>query len=232
MNPVFHLRLVLDLLAVALFMLALAYWWLDNRTHELIGTGMFALLFLHNVFNRRWYGGLPRTPRKPKPVVTVLLNLTLLATMVTLLTTSVLISQSLFGFMAVGGPTARDIHILAAYWALVILSLHLGMHWQIFMSMARRIAGVTRGSFIRTTVLRIAALCIAAKGFDSSFDLAVGSRLLLIPTMEFWDFSEGAWGFFLRVGSIVGLYAAIGHYSVVVIASFRTRRGSGSNRAS
>ncbi|MEI3853923.1 MULTISPECIES: DUF4405 domain-containing protein [unclassified Ensifer] len=223
MTPVFLLRLGLDFLAVGLFVVAMAYWWMDNRSHELIGTGMFALLLLHNVFNRRWYGGVARTPRQARPLVTIGLNLTLLVTMVTLLTTSILISQSLFGFLAVGGRSARDAHILAAYWALIIVSIHLGLHWSIVMNVVRSLLGIRRNHRGRTTLLRLAACGIATCGVYSSFELDVGSRLLLVPTMQFWDFNEGAAGFFLRVASITGLYVAAGHYGITAIQASRRR---------
>jgi hypothetical protein len=221
MSPLFLLRLGLDFLALGLFTIAMAYWWMDNRTHEFVGTGMFALLFLHNVFNRRWYGGIPRTRRQPRPLVAVALNLTLLATMVTLLTTSVLISQSLFQFLAVGGPTAREIHILAAYWALIIVSIHLGLHWSIVMNAARNLLRVGATSPLRTALLRLVSAGVAVGGVYSSLELDIGSRILLIPTMQFWDFNEDAAGFLLRIVSIAGFYVALGHYGILMIQTFR-----------
>ena len=223
MTPVFLFRLGLDFLAVGLFVVAMAYWWMDNRSHELIGASMFALLLLHNVFNRRWYGGIARTRRQARPFTTVGLNLTLLVTMVTLLTTSALISQSLFGFLAVGGPAARDTHLLAAYWALIIVSIHLGLHWSIVMNVVRSLFGIRRKHPGRTAVLRLACCGIAACGVYSSFELDIGSRLLLIPTMQFWDFNEGAAGFFLRIASIAGLYVAAGYYGITAIQASRRR---------
>jgi hypothetical protein len=226
MSPFFLLRLTLDLVAVGLFMGAMAYWWLDNRTHELIGTAMFGLLILHNVFNRRWYGTLPRTRREAKPLMTVVLNLILLATMVTLLTTSVLISQSVFGVLSVGGATAREIHILAAYWALIIISIHLGLHWSIVMNVGRGLTGLREHSALRACVLRFMALGMAAQGVYSSFEMNIGSRLLLVPTMQFWDFNEGSFGFFLCHASIVGLYVCIGYYAMAALQSWKKRSQS------
>ena len=46
-------RIALDVLAATLLVAGLAYWWLGNLAHELIGTAMFALIIAHNVFNRR-----------------------------------------------------------------------------------------------------------------------------------------------------------------------------------
>ena len=61
MNRLFLLRLAFDLTAASLLLIGLAYWWLGNIAHEVAGTAMFVLLIVHNVFNRRWYGTVPRT---------------------------------------------------------------------------------------------------------------------------------------------------------------------------
>lgn len=221
MAPLFLLRLVLDFVAVGLFLGAMAYWWLDNRTHELVGTAMFALLFLHNAFNRRWYGGLTKTRRQPRPLVTVFLNLTLLATMVSLLTTSVLISQTLFSGLAIGGSTARDIHILAAYWAMLIIAIHIGMHWYLIMGVAARLSGIREPSLLRSSALRALSFAAAIYGACVFHQLDIGSRLLLIPTMQFWDFNEDTVGFFVRHAALIALFACLGHYGSVLLQGSR-----------
>lgn len=224
MSAIFHIRLVLDLLALGLFLGALAYWWLDNISHEVIGTGMFALLILHNVFNRWWYGALPKTRWSAKPLVTLVLNLTLLFTMVTLLTTSVLISQSLFRGLAFGGATVRDLHILAAYWALVIVSIHLGLHWSIVTNTLRRLLAIRQSSWPLQALMRAAALVIAAYGVLSSLENDIGSKLILLPTMQFWDFNENTIGFFVQHASIIGLYVVLAHYLMIGLLSWKQRQ--------
>ena len=95
MNSVFLLRLAFDLTAASLLLLGLAYWWLGNVVHELAGTAMFLLLIVHNVFNRRWYGAVPRTRREPRALFNVGVTFLLLIAMLALLVTSVLISNAL-----------------------------------------------------------------------------------------------------------------------------------------
>lgn len=80
MNVPFSLRLILDLAAVSLLLVALAYGWLGNLAHEIIGTAMFGLLISHNIFNRRWYGTIPRQTRAPRILITRVINLSLLVT--------------------------------------------------------------------------------------------------------------------------------------------------------
>jgi hypothetical protein len=69
-KPLFLFRLALDALAVGLLLAAIAYGWLDNAAHEIIGTVMFLLLIGHNLFNRRWYGTIANGRREPRGLFT------------------------------------------------------------------------------------------------------------------------------------------------------------------
>lgn len=161
MSPVFLTRLFLDLLAAGLLLFAFSYWWLGNVAHELAGTAMFLLVIVHNVFNRRWYGAIPKARRDVRGLFNIVVTFLLLVAMLALLVTSVLISHALSGVMSpFGGFTVRQIHTLAAYWVLVIVAVHLGLRWPMLMGVARKLARITQPSDARTLVLRmIAILC-------------------------------------------------------------------------
>ena len=87
---VFRLRLLLDFLAVALIIACLAYWWLDNLSHELFGTALFTLVIVHNVFNRRWYGGMTKRRMDATRIVNLVTIVCLAIGMTVMLTTSLL----------------------------------------------------------------------------------------------------------------------------------------------
>jgi hypothetical protein len=216
---------MLDFVAVGLLLAALAYWWLDNRTHELIGTAMFLLVIVHNVFNRWWYGTIRKGRRAPRGLMTTVLNLSLLAVMLTLLITSLMISRDVFGFLALdGGFTVREIHKLASYWAMIIVSIHLGLHWSMVMGAVRRALGVAKGNRGRTLALRVIAAAVVACGVDSSFEMTIGSKLVLQPTLDMWDFEASTLGFFAHYASIIGLYAVLAHYAVAWMQDGRRRQ--------
>ena len=107
MSPLFLFRLALDFLAVSLLLAAYAYNWLGNAAHEVIGTVMFALLIAHNIFNRRWYGTIAKRRREARGTISKVINLSLLVTMLSLLVTSVIISQTVFSFLPVGHQLHR-----------------------------------------------------------------------------------------------------------------------------
>lgn len=230
MYPPLSLRLVFDATAASLLLIGLAYWWLGNAVHEVAGTAMFLLVILHNFFNRRWYGSIGRTSRDARGALNASVTLLLLIAMLTLLLTSALISHALPRALTSGGEAfARRIHSFAAYWALIILAIHLGLRWPVIMSAARGLFGISEPSAARAFALRLIAGAIAIHGVWSSFELGVGARLAMEATPDWWDFEAAAAGFFRHCVAIVGLYAALTHYAVRWIQ--RRKRGSASGTA-
>lgn len=220
MNRTFLLRLIFDFAAAGLLLIGLAYYWLDNAVHEIVGMGMFLLIIVHNVFNRRWYKTIPRSRHEARGAVNSATILLLAATMVVLLVTSLMISRTVFSFLPLGGGfTTRQIHIFVAWWALIIVSLHLGMRWSMLMNLARNLCGLKGTSTLRTAVLRVITAAVAIQGIRSSFELGIGSKLTAQISIYFWDFNESTVGFFLHVAAIAGLYMAVAHYTMTWLQS-------------
>lgn len=215
MNGMFRFRLILDLVAVGLIVACLAYWWLDNLSHELFGTALFALVIGHNVFNRRWYGGVTKRKLDAVRIVNLATIVCLAIVMTIMLVTSLLISRDLFPFMALDGAfTVREIHMFAGYWVLLIIAVHLGTRWQLVMNVGRGWVGFSGENSCRTALLRLATFAVASWGVRNSFEMAFGSKLMLSYSLDMWDFNESTMGFFVNYASIVGLYAAMTHYGL------------------
>ena len=178
MTTVFRVRLLLDFLAVALIVACLAYWWLDNLSHEVLGTLLFALVIGHNVFNRRWYGNVRKGRRDIVRLFNIFTIVCLALAMLVMLVTSMLISRDVFAFMALDGAFAiREIHMFAGYWTLLIVAVHLGTRWTVVMNAVRSTLGLSSPSALRTIALRATAVAITFWGVKSSFEMAFGAKL-------------------------------------------------------
>lgn len=225
MSRFFALRLWLDGLAAVLLVFGLSYWWLGNVAHEIAGTLMFVLLIAHNIFNRRWYGNLPRMRREPRSFFNVLVTGGLLLAMLVLLATSVLISNVLLPFLPPwGGFTLRQIHTVAAYWVLVIVAVHLGLRWPMLMGLARVAFGIRGTTAIRTGILRALTGAVAAYGAWSSLVLGLGMKLTMQMSLDWWNFEESVAGFFIHVGAIAGLIMSGTYYAMKLIEFARHGR--------
>lgn len=223
MNVPFLIRLGIVLAAAVLMLLALPYYWQDNVFHEVAGTGMLVLVVVHNLFNRRWYAGLGRRPLDARSVVNRAVVLCLASIMLTLLVTSVMVSNTLCATLALDSSfRAKQLHALAAYWGLIIVAVHVGMRWTMLMGIARGVVGIKYANSARTWGLRLAAMAIAIQGIRSSFVLNIGAKLFLQPLPDWWDFGESSAGFFLHCFAVAGLYAAVSYY--FVLWTQRTKR--------
>ncbi len=223
MNTPLLTRLGIVLAAAVLMLLALPYYWQDNVFHEVAGTAMLVLLVAHNVFNRRWYAGLGHRPLDARSVINRAVVLCLATVMLTLLVTSVMVSNTLFAALALDSLfRAKQLHALAAYWGFIIVVVHVGMRWTMLMGVARRGFGIKSANSARTWVLRHVTMAIAIQGIRSSFVLNIGAKLFLQPLPDWWDFGESSAGFFLHCFAVAGLYAAVSYY--VVLWTQRTKR--------
>lgn len=218
MNGVLRVRLVLDLIAVALVIACLAYWWLDNLSHELFGAVLFTLVIVHNVFNRRWYAGVTKRKLDAVRVVNLVIIACLAITMTIMLVTSLLISRDLFPFMALGNAfTVREVHMFAGYWVLLIIAVHLGTRWQTVMNVCSGLVGLFGRNAFRTAMMRLVTVVIAIWGVRSSVGMAFGSKLMLVYSLDMWDFNESTLGFFVNYGAIMGLCVAMTHYGLILL---------------
>lgn len=225
MNRVFLFRLVLDGLAAGLLLLGLAYWWLGNTVHEVAGTVMFLLLIVHNVFNRRWYGMVAKARREPRSLFNIGVTFALLLAILVLLVTSILISNALAPILPIqGGFTVRQIHTLVAYWALVLMSIHLGLRWPTIMSVARHLCGIAKPNAARTTVLRVVSLAIALHGVWNSVRLGLDDKLSMRMTLDWWDFEASVAGFFVHCVAVSGFLISVTHYGVRLFTSRRSAK--------
>lgn len=216
------LRLALDLTSACLLVAALAYWAMGNLAHEMIGTAMFLLVLAHNGINRRWYGRLSRTARQPRGRVTIALNLALAAVMLALLGSSVVVSRDVFGLLPfAAGVTSRDIHLMSAHWALVLVGLHVGMNWPSVAGMVRpRLAGLLPARTARL-LGRIVALALVVLGLHSAAAMNLPAKLANLPTMDMWDFTARTPRFFVNWLSIIGLFAVLAWLSVRILPQAR-----------
>ncbi len=211
------IKLLIDLGLTASLMAALAYHLTGGPAHEVIGLAMFILLIAHNVLNWRWYKNLGARPSGPRQFLGLTVTLVLLAVTVALLISSIIVSRVVFDFALVeNGFLMRQIHTLAAYWVLVLMSIHVGLHWTMIMKVTGKIfnLGFSR---LRAAVVRLAGLAVMVGGVQCSFDRGLGSKLLMRHSFDFWEGSPA--GFFISYIMIMGLYIGLTHYSLKFLHS-------------
>lgn len=218
-------RLLVPLAMAGLLLLSLAYWWLDNLPHEIFGTAVFVLIGWHIAMNRSWFRNLFRGRYTARRMFTVLLHAALIVNMAVLLVTSIFISQSLLAFLPLPNSTlVREIHWFSAYWVIVVVGIHLGLHWRRVMMLLRWTSGRSSGSAARTWLIRVAALALAGFGAWSFFVLGVWGKLTFTYSLDFWDFTASVAPFFGHWVGVIAVPAILTHYLMVIVDIRRSRK--------
>lgn len=129
----------------------------------------------------------------------------------------ILLSNHIFKRIEISGAymTARQIHMFCAYWGMVVMSLHLGVHWNIVVAMAGRLW--ENPSVIRRWVARIIAVVIAGYGLYAFYGRQIGDYLLMRVHFVFYDYEEGVFPFLIDYLAVMILIAFIGYYSGLLL---------------
>jgi hypothetical protein len=110
--------------------------------------------------------------------------------------------------------TLRQIHTTAAYWGLIIIAVHTGLHWGMILNAFRKMANISGENHTRKTILRVIALAFISFGVWSSFDRDMLSKLFLGFSFGYWPEERPAFLFFVVNLSIMGIYVSITYYAL------------------
>lgn len=215
------IKLGLDLVMTLLFVTSLAFRITGSAPHEWIGMVLCVLFVTHCIINRRWFGNLFSGRYGMRRALNTSINLGLLAVMLILCLCGIANSDHVFGFLHfTGGMKFRQIHSLMAYWGLVLIGIHAGIHWRVVINTTRKLAGISGENKLRTAVLRLSAVTLVVFGVWASFDRDMGSKLFLGFSFDFWDPSRPIVLFFVSDLAILGIYACLTHLAF----KFRRKR--------
>lgn len=206
------IKIAADLILTVLLMLLMAFELIGREAHEWLGVGMFAAFVVHHILNRKWTAHLLKGKYTPFRTVQTLLVCLILLCMLASMASGIVMSRYVFDFLPIQGGWgwARTLHMLGGYWGFVLMSLHLGLHWNMMMSMAGRAVG--NPSARRTRILRILGVLIAGYGVYAFIKRQIGAYMFLRIAFPFFDFQEPLILFFLDYLAVMGLFVWIGHY--------------------
>ena len=220
-------RLSLDLVMTLLILVEFAYRLTGSTLHELIGLAMLTLFIVHGAVNWRWFATLLKGRYAGLRTASVTINAVLLISVLLMLVSGVLNSDLLFSLTQVElDLLPRELHTAAAYWLLILIGVHLGMHWRMIVAEARKRAGAcwpawpARLRTLPTVSLHVMAAAIAAHGIVASFERSVLSRLTAYYSFGNVELDESILGFFAQYAAIVGLYTVL---TCLALQFFRKR---------
>ncbi len=226
MKPKMIIKIAVDIAMTIALLLLMTYELIGQAAHEWIGIGMFVLFVAHHILNGKWSKNLLKGRYTALRIMQVALVVMVLLSMIGSMVSGVILSRHALAFLPISGGRAfaRSLHMIAAYWGFVFMSLHLGFHWSMMMSMAGKL--VKKQSEIRKWVLRAVAVLIAGYGAYAFMKRDVGSYMLLRNQFVFFDFEEPLILFLLDYITIMGLFIGAGHYLSEILKKLRKRKST------
>ncbi len=138
-------------------------------------------------------------------VVVAVIFLCMIGSMVS----GIMLSRYLFSSLPLHNEngTVEKIHIFCAYWGFVMMSLRLGFHWNMIVSMIKK--HINASALIEKN-LKLFMCIIAIYGVFAFIQRDVADYLFLRSHFVFFDYTQPKWHFFIDYVSVMGLFVIVG----------------------
>ena len=213
MKPKTIIKLAVDVLMTLALLFLIGYHFWGEILHEWVGAGMFLLFIAHHILNGHWYKTLFKGKYNVLRILTLCTTSLVLVSMLAQMYSGILMSRYVFDFLPFNGgmSLARRLHILGAYWGFLLMSLHLGLHWNMILGMFRKAAGIKSKAKSRSIIAFVVGLVIAAYGLWAFIGRDFSTYLFLKSEFVFLDYSEAKILFYIDYLALMGLCIFIAH---------------------
>ena len=179
-------KLAADILMTLALLFLMGYHFWGEALHEWVGAGIFLLFIGHHILNGHWHKALFKGKYNTLRVLTLCVDLLVLLAMLAQMYSGIVMSRYVFNFLPFSGGMsfARRLHILGAYWGFLLMSLHLGLHWNMILGIVRKAAKIKSNSKIRSIITFIAGAVIAGYGLWVFINRDFPTYLLLPITQQ------------------------------------------------
>lgn len=215
MKPKARLKVGVDALMTLALLFLMGYQFWGDAAHEWAGAGMFVLWIVHHLLNWNWYKSLFRGAYTPFRILQLVLDLAVFAAMICLMVSGMMLSNYVFAFLHLSGrlSLARLMHMASSYWGFVLMALHLGLHWGIFIGLARNIFGMQKASRLRSAAWFLVGAAIAVYGAVVFLRRNLLVYMLVQTQFVFLDFGESKVLFYLDYLAMMGTCIFLTHYA-------------------
>ena len=124
------MKRIVDAAMTILLLCLMAYQVTGEAAHEWIGMSMTALVIVHQILNRKWYGSLLKGKYNAYRILSTALSILLVACFAVTAFCGMSMSSYAVPFLYGMAPVSfvRRMHLSMSHWAFVLMGLHLGMH--------------------------------------------------------------------------------------------------------
>ena len=214
MKPKAAFKIVIDMLMTLGLLFLMGYQFWGDVAHEWAGAGMFLLFIAHHILNAGWYKNLLRGKYSLSRIFQLMIDLLVFLSMIGLMVSGIMLSNHVFAFLEIHGSIsfARLLHMAASHWGFVLMALHLGLHWGMFMGIVKKALKLKQPSRVRKMLLPILGAGIAVYGLCVFIRRDLLTYMLVRTEFVFLDFSEPIPLFYLDYLAMMGSFIFLAYY--------------------
>ena len=218
-------KLIVDILMTIALLFLMGYQFWGDTAHEWIGAGMFVLFLLHHILNNNWHKRLFKGKYTPMRIVMLVVDSLVFAAMLALMYSGIVMSRHVFAFLNIHGAVAfaRRLHILGAYWGFLLMSIHLGLHWNMILGRMLKPLHLKPSRARKNAAIFIATL-IAIYGVYVFIHRDFLTYLFLKSEFVFLDYNESKLFFYFDYFALMGLCIFVAHYGSKLFQRQRKKR--------
>lgn len=202
--------MIIDLIMTLLLIVLMGYHITGIFLHEIFGVIMCLLFALHHVVNRKWFSMLLKGKHPLNRILVIVVNILLLITMFALMISGIMVSRDIFGFLNLKvGWIGRRIHMQAAAWGYILMSIHLGLHLGIISKYCMQMIPLkaSLSKFTRNLMIFL----FLYYGVHSFIYQRLMDKLFLLVEYSVFNYDELPVLFFLDYISIMFVFAVLAY---------------------
>jgi len=157
-----YIKIALDIIMTLLLLLMYSKNSVSMSFHEIGGLAVFGMFLIHKGLNWKWITSVSRRlTDKALPVrvrLRYIVDALLLITMTFIIVSGIMMSKVLFPGLSSGGMFWKSGHYFASAIAIILIGMHLGLHWAFIKSMLGRMTKLPKAALKPLSIICIIAL--------------------------------------------------------------------------
>ncbi|WOJ08140.1 DUF4405 domain-containing protein [Citrobacter koseri] len=177
--------------------------------HEWAGIIFTLLIMLHLYLNRhRLWSLSPNIPLTMR-VVNRAVNALTFVVILTAIVSGIMLSRHILLGLPFHNPAnwVRKVHMTSVHWGMLILALHIGLHWKMLATFFCRVLNISGNSHVANIITPGVFSLIALVGLYELLSTGYLDYLLIKVDFSFFDYDESALLFYFRYLAMIVLFA-------------------------
>ncbi|MCE9857433.1 DUF4405 domain-containing protein [Raoultella planticola] len=181
----------------------------DEIVHEWAGIIFSLLIMLHLYLNRHRLWSLSAKMPLTMRIINRVINAVTFAVILTAIVSGMMLSRHILLDLPFHNPAnwVRKVHMTSVHWGMLILALHIGLHWKMLATFFCRILNIADDSRFANVIMPGIFSLIALLGLYWLLNLNYLDYLLMKVDFSFFDYDESPLLFYLRYLAIIILFS-------------------------